>query len=148
MELILRDDVDKLGRRGDVVKVKDGYARNFLLPRGLGMPVTTANKAMIEKERKTHEARLAKEKAEFESLAARIGGLRFVAPRKVGENDVLYGSVTAGDIAEFLKSKGIEIDKRKVHLDEPIKHLGEHEVKVKLHPEVMASVRLLVTKEG
>jgi large subunit ribosomal protein L9 len=148
MELILRDDVDKLGRRGDVVKVKDGYARNFLLPRGLGMPVTAANKAMIEKERKTHEARLAKEKAEFESLAARIGGLRFVAPRKVGENDVLYGSVTAGDIAEFLKSKGIEIDKRKVHLDEPIKHLGEHEVKVKLHPEVMASVRLLVTKEG
>jgi len=148
MELILRDDVEKLGRRGDVVKVKDGYARNFLLPRGLGMPVTAANKAMIEKERKSHEARLAKEKAEFESLAARIGGLRFVAPRKVGENDVLYGSVTAGDIAEFLKSKGIEIDKRKVHLEEPIKHLGEHEVKVRLHPEVTASVRLLVTKEG
>ena len=148
MELILRDDVEKVGRRGDVVKVKDGYARNFLLPRGLGMPVTDANKAMIEKEKRAHEARLAKEKAEFESLAARIGGLRFVAPRKVGENDVLYGSVTAGDIAEFLKSKGIEIDKRKVHLDEPIKHLGEHEVKVRLHPEVLASVRLLVTKEG
>ena len=148
MELILRDDVEKLGRRGEDVKVKDGYARNFLLPRGLGMPVTAANKAMVEKERKAHEARLAKEKAEFEALAARISGLRFVAPRKVGENDVLYGSVTAGDIAEFLKSKGIEIDKRKVHLDEPIKHLGEHEVKVKLHPEVTASVRLLVTKEG
>jgi large subunit ribosomal protein L9 len=148
MELILRDDVEKLGRRGEVVKVKDGYARNFLLPRGLGMPVTAANKAMVEKEKKAHEARLAKEKAEFEALAARIGGLRFVAPRKVGENDVLYGSVTAGDIAEFLKSKGIEIDKRKVHLDEPIKHLGEHEVKVRLHPEVTASVRLLVTKEG
>jgi len=148
MELILRDDVDKLGRRGDVVKVKDGYARNFLLPRGLGMPVNAANKAMIDKEKKAHEARLAKEKAEFESLAARIGGLRFVAPRKVGENEVLYGSVTAGDIAEFLKAKGIEIDKRKVQLDEPIKHLGEHDVKVKLHPEVLASVRLLVTKEG
>jgi large subunit ribosomal protein L9 len=148
MELILRDDVEKVGRRGDVVKVKDGYARNFLLPRGLGMPVTAANKAMVEKEKKAHEARLAKEKAEFESLAARIGGLRFVAPRKVGENEVLYGSVTAGDIAEFLKAKGIEIDKRKVQLDEPIKHLGEHEVKVKLHPEVLASVRLLVTKEG
>jgi large subunit ribosomal protein L9 len=148
MELILRDDVEKLGRRGDVVKVKDGYARNFLLPRGLGMPVTAANKAMIEKERKAHEARLAKEKAEFESLAARIGGLRFVAPRKVGESDVLYGSVTSGDIAEFLRGKGIEIDKRKVLLEEPIKRLGEHEVKVKLHPEVLASVRLLVTKEG
>ena len=148
MELILRDDVEKLGRRGDVVKVKDGYARNFLLPRGLGMPVNAANKAMVEKEKKAHEARLAKEKVEFESLAARIGGLRFVAPRKVGENDVLYGSVTSGDIAEFLKAKGIEIDKRKVLLDEAIKTLGEHEVKVKLHPEVQASLKLLVTKEG
>jgi len=148
MELILRDDVDKVGRRGDIVKVKDGYARNFLLPRGLGMPVTVANKAMIEKEKKGHEARLAKEKSEFESLAARIGGLRFVAPRKVGENDILYGSVTAGDVADFLKAKGIEIDKRKVLLDEAIKHLGEHEVRIRLHPEVQASLRLLVTKEG
>jgi len=148
MELILRDDVDKVGRRGDIVKVKDGYARNFLLPRGLGMPVTAANKAMIEKEKKAHEARLAKEKAEFESLAGRIAGLRFVAPRKVGENEVLYGSVTGGDIADFLKAKGIEIDKRKVLLDEPVKHLGEHEVKIRLHPEVQASLKLLVTKEG
>ena len=148
MELILRDDVDKLGRRGDIVKVKDGFARNFLLPRGLGVPVTTANKAMIEKERKAQEARLAKEKSEFEALAARIGGLRFVAPRKVGENEVLYGSVTGGDIADFLKAKGIEIDKRKVLLDEPVKHLGEHEVKIRLHPEVQASLKLLVTKEG
>ncbi len=148
MELILREDVDKLGHRGDVVKVSDGYARNFLLPRGLGMAVTSANKAMIEKEKKAHVARLAKEKAEFEALAARIGGLRFVAPRKVGENDVLYGSVTAGDVADFLKSKGIEIDKRKVQLEEPVKQLGEHELKVKLHPEVSASLKLLVTKEG
>lgn len=148
MELILREDVEKLGRRGDVVKVADGYARNFLLPRGLGMAVTVANKAMIEKERKAHEARLAKEKAEFEALAARIAGLRFVAPRKVGENEVLYGSVTGADVAEFLKTKGIEIDKRRVLLDEPIKSLGEHEVKIRLHPEVQAPLRLLVTKEG
>ncbi len=148
MELILRDDVEKLGRRGQVVKVADGYARNFLLPRGLGMPVTAANKAMIDKEKKAYEARLAKEKAEFESLAARIAGLRFVAPRKVGENDMLYGSVTGGDVAEFLKAKGIEVDKRRVLLDEPIKQLGEHEVKVKLHPEVQATLKLLVTKEG
>jgi large subunit ribosomal protein L9 len=148
MELILREDVDKLGRRGEVVKVSDGYARNFLLPRGLGMEVNAANKAMIEKEKKAHTARLAKEKAEFESLAERIGGLRFVAPRKVGENDALYGSVTGGDVAEFLKSKGIEIDKRKVLIEEPVKQLGEHEVKVKLHPEVVASLKLLVTKEG
>jgi len=148
MELILREDVDKLGRRGEVVRVADGYARNFLLPRGLGMAVTVANKAMIEKERRAYEARLAKEKAEFESLAARIAGLRYVAPRKVGENEVLYGSVTAADVAEFLKSKGIDIDKRRVVLEEPVKTLGEHEVKVRLHPEVHASLKLLVTKEG
>jgi len=148
MELILRDDVDKLGRRGDIVKVKDGFARNFLLPRGLGMPVTAANKAMIEKEKKANLARLAKERAEFEQLAERIATLRFIAPRKVGENDVLYGSVTSGDVADFLKSKGIEIDKRKVLLDEPVKHLGEHELKIRLHPDVQASLKLLVTKEG
>jgi large subunit ribosomal protein L9 len=148
MEVILREDVEKLGRRGDVIKVAEGYGRNFLLPRGLAMPVTAANKAMIEKERRAHEARLAREKAEFESLASRIATLRYVAPRKVGENEVLYGSVTAGDIGDFFKSKGIEIDKRKVQLDEPIKRLGEHEVRVKLHPEVTAVLRLLVTKEG
>jgi large subunit ribosomal protein L9 len=148
MELILREDVDKLGRRGDVVKVAEGYGRNFLLPRRLAMAVNSANKAMIEKEKKANEARLAKEKAEFESLAARIAGLRFIAPRKVGENEQLYGSVTSGDVGEFLKSKGIEIDKRKVQLEEAIKQLGEHEVKIKLHPEVVASLKLLVTKEG
>jgi large subunit ribosomal protein L9 len=148
MELILREDVNKLGRRGQVVKVADGYGRNYLLPRGLAMSVNSSNKAMIVKEQKAHEARLAKEKAEFESLAARIGGLRFIAPRKVGENEQLYGSVTSGDVGEFLRAKGIDIDKRKVQLEEPIKHLGEHEVKIKLHPEVVASLKLLVTKEG
>ncbi len=148
MEIILRQDIDKLGRRGQVVKVAEGYGRNYLLPRGLAMAVNDANKAMIAKERKAHEARLAKEKAECQSLADRIGALRFVAPRKVGENDVLYGSVTSGDVAEYLRGKGIEIDKRKVLLDEPIKSLGEHEVRIKLHTEVQASLRLLVTKEG
>lgn len=148
MEVILREDVDKLGHRGDVVKVAEGYGRNFLLPRGLAMAVTDANKAMIARERKGFEAKAAKEKADFESLAQRIGALRFIAPRKVGEHDALYGSVTSGDIADFLKSKGIEIDKRKVQLEEPIKKLGDHEVKVKLHPEVLATVRVLVSKEG
>lgn len=148
MEVILREDVDKLGRRGEVVKVAEGYGRNFLLPRGLAMPVTADNKATIERERKAHEARAAKEKAEWESLATRINSIRFVAPRKVGENDVLYGSVTSGDIADFLKGKGIEIDKRKVQLEEPIKSLGDHEVKIKLHPEVVATIKVLVSKEG
>ena len=148
MEVILREDVDKLGRRGDVVKVAEGYGRNFLLPRGLALAVTVGNKAMIEKERKAAEVRAAKEKEEWEAVAGRINAVRFIAPRKVGENDVLYGSVTSGDIGEFLKNKGIEIDKRKVQLDEPIKHLGEHELKIKLHPEVVATLKLLVTKEG
>jgi large subunit ribosomal protein L9 len=148
VEVILRSDVDKLGRRGDVVKVAQGYGRNFLLPRGLAMPVNEGNKAMIAKERKANDARLAKEKAEWEAVAARIGSLRFVAPRKVGENDVLYGSVTSGDIAEFLEAKSVSIDKRKVLLDEPVKHLGEHEVRIKLHHDVTATLKLLVTKEG
>lgn len=148
MEVILREDVDKLGRRGEVVKVAEGYGRNFLLPRGLALAVNEANKAMIARERKSHEARMAKEKAEFQAVADRINGIRFVAPRKVGENDILYGSVTSGDIADFLKGKGVEIDKRKVQLEEPIKKLGEHEVQVKLHPEVSARLKVLVTKEG
>jgi large subunit ribosomal protein L9 len=148
MQVILRDDVEKLGRRGEIVKVAEGYGRNYLLPRGLALPVNQANRAMIDKERKAWDARMAKEKAECEDLAQRLAALRFVAPRKVGENDQLYGSVTAGDIAEFLKSKGVEVDKRKLQLEEPIKRLGEHEVKLKLHPEVVASLRVLVTKEG
>ena len=148
MEVILRQDVDKLGRRGEVVKVAEGYGRNYLLPRGLALQVTEANKAMIAKERKAHDLKLAKEKAEFEAVGERITSLRYIAPRKVGENDVLYGSVTSGDIADFLKNKGVEIDKRKVQLDDPIKKLGEHEVQIKLHPEVSARLRVLVTKEG
>ncbi|MCL4821156.1 MAG: 50S ribosomal protein L9 [Vicinamibacteria bacterium] len=148
MEVILRSDVEHLGRRGDVVKVASGYGRNYLLPQGLAMAVTDANKAMIAKEKKAWEAKLAKEKAECEALASRIQALRFVAPRKVGENDQLYGSVTSGDVADFLKAKGIEIDKRKVLLDEPVKKLGEGEIKIKLHPEVSATLKLLVTKEG
>jgi large subunit ribosomal protein L9 len=148
MEVILREDVEKLGRRGEVVKVAEGYGRNYLLPRGLALAVTEGNKAMIARERKAHEARAAREKAEFVSLAERLAGMRYVTPRKVGEHDMLYGSVTAGDVAEFLKGKGIEIDKRKIHLDEPIKRLGDYEVKIKLHPEVSAALKVLVTKEG
>lgn len=146
MELLLRQDVEKLGRRGEVVKVAIGYGRNYLLPRGLAMEVNAANKATIERERRLHEAKAAKEKAEFEGLAGRINTLRYVAPRRVGENNMLYGSVTSGDIAEFLAGKGIEIDKRKVQLDEPIKTLGEHEVKIRLHPEVVATMKLTVSK--
>ncbi len=148
MEVILREDVDKLGQRGDIVKVADGYGRNYLLPRGLAMAVTEANRARIAREKKVHQVRLAKEKADFQDLAERIQGLRYITPRKVGEHDLLYGSVTSADITEFLKGKGIEIDKRKVLLEEPIKRLGDHEVKIKLHQEVAATLRIMVTKEG
>jgi large subunit ribosomal protein L9 len=146
MEVILREDVESLGRRGEVVKVKSGYGRNFLLPQGLAMPVTEANRVLIARERKAYEARMAKEKVECEGLAERLGALRFIAPRKVGESDLLYGSVTSGDLAEFLAEKGIEIDKRKIQLDEPIKRLGDYEVKIKLHPEVVATVKVTVSK--
>src|SRR5262245_52432099 len=146
MELLLRHDVEKLGRRGEVVKVAGGYGRIYLLPHGLAMVVEAVEQAIIERERKSHEDKAAKEKAEFEGLAGRINTMRYVAPRRVGENNVLYGSVTSGDIAEYLASKGVEIDKRKIQLEEPIKALGEHEVKIKLHPEVVATLKLTVSK--
>jgi large subunit ribosomal protein L9 len=148
MEVILRQDVTHLGKRGDVVEVAVGYGRNYLLPKGLGLAVTAGNRAMIDKEKRSWEAKMAKEKAECQSLAERIGSLRFIAPRKVGEHDVLYGSVTTGDIGEFLKAKGIDVDKRRIQIDEPIKALGEREVAIKLHPEVVANLKVLVTKEG
>lgn len=148
MEVILREDVTNLGRRGDIVKVAEGYGRNFLLPREKAVAVNAANKAMVEKEKRAAVARAAKEKGDAEELATRIATLRFVAPRKVGENEQLYGSVTSGDVADFLKGKGIDLDKRKVQLEDPVKRLGDHEVKIKVHPEVVATLKVLVTKEG
>jgi large subunit ribosomal protein L9 len=146
MEVILREHVEKLGRRGDVVKVAAGYARNYLLPRKLALAVTDENRRQIERERKAGEVRDAAEKQGAEALAARLAELECVFSRRVGEHDALYGSVTSGDIAEFLAGKGIEIDKRKVQLEEPIKTLGEHEVKIRLHPEVGATLKLTVSK--
>jgi large subunit ribosomal protein L9 len=146
MEVILRQDVENIGHRGDIVKVAEGYGRNYLLPCGLAMTATATNKAKVAKERKEHEARLAVERVECEALAGRLAGLRYVAPRKVGESDLLYGSVTSADVAEFLAAKGIEIDKRKIQLDEPIKRLGEYEVKIRLHPEVVATLKITVSK--
>jgi large subunit ribosomal protein L9 len=148
VEVILREDVTNLGRRGDVVKVAEGYGRNFLLPREKAVAVNAANKAMVEKEKRAAVARAAQEKGDAEELATRIASLRFVAPRKVGENEQLYGSVTSGDVADFLKGKGIDLDKRKVQLEDAVKRLGDHEVKIKVHPEVVATLKVLVTKEG
>jgi large subunit ribosomal protein L9 len=146
MEVILREHVEHLGRRGDVVKVADGYARNYLLPQKLALPVTEGNRRRIEHERKIAEQRELAEKSAAEATAARLGEVVCEIARRVGENDALYGSVTAADIAESLKEKQFEVDRRRIHLDEPIKQLGEFTVPVRLHREVTAQVKVTVVK--
>jgi large subunit ribosomal protein L9 len=147
MEVILREHVDNLGRRGEVVKVAEGYARNFLLPRKLALPVTEANKRQIERERAKLDAKEAAEKQDAEALAQRMAALDLSVARRVGENETLYGSVTAADVAELLHKTGLEIDKRKVHLAEPLKQLGQFTVPVKIHRDVTAQVKVRVVKE-
>jgi large subunit ribosomal protein L9 len=144
MEVILREHVDNLGRRGDVVKVAAGYARNYLLPRKLALAVTDHNKRQIERERAAAEARELEEKAQAEAYAQRLTQTDIEIARRVGENDTLYGSVTAADIAQALHTKGFEIDKRKITLGEPIKALGELTIPVKVHRDVIAQVRVKV----
>jgi len=148
MEVILREHVDNLGRRGEIVKVADGYARNFLLPRKLALPATTGNKKHVERERKIMETREAEEKGQAEGLAARLAAIDISITRRVGDTDQLYGSVTASDIADFLKSKGFEVDRRKLILPEPIKAVGEHKVPLKLHRDVTVPLVVKVVKEG
>jgi large subunit ribosomal protein L9 len=147
MEVILREHVDNLGRRGDVVKVADGYARNYLLPRKLALTVTESNRRQIERERKLAEAREAEERQMSEALAARIAQVEIVIARRVGETDALYGSVTAADVAEGLAAKGLEIERRRLQLAEPIKQIGEFMVPVRLHRDVTAEVKVVVIKE-
>jgi large subunit ribosomal protein L9 len=144
MEVILREHVDNLGRRGDVVKVADGYARNFLLPRKLALPVTEENRKRIERERKVVEAREAEEKQAAEAVAARMTAVELSFERRVGENDTLYGSVTAADVSEALEAQGFPVDKRKVSLHDPLKSLGEFDVPVKIHRDVTAHVKVRV----
>ena len=148
MEVILREHVDNLGRRGEIVKVADGYARNFLLPRKLALPATAGNKKHVERERKIMEAREAEEKGQAEAIASRLNSIDISIARRVGETDQLYGSVTAVDIADYLKTKGFEIDRRKLILPEPIKTVGEHNVPLKLHREVTVPLVVKVVKEG
>ena len=148
MEVILRDHVEKLGKRGEIVKVSDGYARNYLLPRKLALPATAGNKKHVERERKIMETREAEEKSQAEAVVSRLSTIDITIARRVGETEQLYGSVTASDIAEFLKTKGFEIDRRKLILPEPIKTLGEHDVPLKLHREVTAPLKVKVVREG
>src|SRR5512137_754762 len=124
MEVILRDHVENLGRRGDVVKVADGYARNYLLPRKLALPVTPGNLKVVERQRKIADAAEAAERAGAEAIAVRLTHAECVMARRVGEHQTLYGSVTAADIADELAVKGFEIDKRRIQLAEPLKHVG------------------------
>ena len=148
MEVILREHVDNLGRRGEVVKVADGYARNYLLPRKLALLATDGNKKQIERERGKFEAKEADEKRTAEAIAERMANVEVVISRKVGETEALYGSVTSADIAQALAAKGFEIDRRKLQLAEPIKKLSELDVPVKLHREVTTTIKVKVVAEG
>jgi large subunit ribosomal protein L9 len=144
IEVILREHVENLGRRGEIVKVADGYARNYLLPRKLALRVTTGNKRQIERERAKADAREAEEVQIAQALAARIGAMEVSITRRVGEQDALYGSVTASDIAEALAASEIHVDRRKIQLAEPIKVVGEHIVTIRLHREVSADLKVKV----
>ncbi len=147
MEVILKEDVANLGHRGDVVKVADGYGRNFLLPRKLALQATLVNKAVIEQMKSAAARRSATEKIQAEELLTKLEPLVLAFTRKSGENGHLFGSVTSGDIAAELEAKGFEIDRRKIVLSEPLKALGNFEVAVKLHREVTAQLKVKVLGE-
>ncbi len=145
MEVILKEDVNKLGHRGDVVKVADGYGRNYLLPGKLAIEATAANKVVIEQMKASAVRKTAKEKIAAEAQATEISAVELTFERKVGENDQLFGSVTSSDIAQALEQKGYTIDRRKISLEEPLRSLGEYHVPVKLHRDVTAHVKVTVT---
>ena len=147
MEVILREDVQSLGKAGDLVRVKPGYARNFLLPKGLAYEATEGNKKRIAAEGRALQARHATERAEAEQLASRLGGMAIPLTAKAGEGERLFGSITSQDIADAVTAKGFDLDKRKIELEHPIKTLGTHMVPVRLHADVHAEVAVTVTAE-
>jgi large subunit ribosomal protein L9 len=147
MEVILKEDVNKLGNRGDVVKVADGYGRNFLLPQKLAMEATAANKVVIEQMKQSAVRQSAREKSEAELLVKQLNQVELLFQRKVGENEHLFGSVTSSEIAHQLEQKGFNIDRRKLQLEEPLRQLGEFHVPVKLHREVTAHIKVTVKAE-
>ncbi len=147
MEVILREEVEHLGARGDVVKVAPGSARNFLLPKRLAVPATDANKKIVEQERQAHLRKEAKLVGEAQDLGKMLGTVTVTIARKAGENDQLFGSVTAADISDALTAQHYNVERRKIHLDEPIRTLGEHKVQVRLHREVTTEITVNVTRE-
>jgi large subunit ribosomal protein L9 len=148
MQIILQEDVEKLGTRGQVVEVKEGYARNFLLPRKLALEASAGNMKRLEKMRAVFAKKEAVEKGDAQKLAELLAGVSLELTRKAGETDQLFGSVTSADLSEALAAQGFTVDKRKIALAEPIKVIGEYEVPLKLHREVSATVKLTVKKEG
>jgi large subunit ribosomal protein L9 len=147
MEVILREDIEKVGSRGEVVKVAPGYARNFLLPKKLAVEATGANKKIVEQERQSHLRKEAKHKSEAEDLSKLLTGVSVTIAQKAGENDQLFGSVTSKDVGDALAAKNFTIDRRKIQMDDPIKQLGEYKVPVRLHKDVTAEVTVVVVKE-
>lgn len=147
MEVILKEDVNKLGARGDVVKVAEGYGRNYLLPRKLAIEASRGNKAVIEQMKAASLRRSAKEKSQAEELAKQFDGVTLAFQRRSGENDQLFGSVTSGDIADALEKKSFNVDRRKVQLHEPLKSLGEFTIPIKLHKDVTTHVKVVIEKE-
>jgi large subunit ribosomal protein L9 len=148
MEVILRQHVDNLGRRGEIVKVADGYARNYLLPRKMALLATAGNKKVIEREKVKFDAKEAEEQGVAQAVADRLANVEIEIARRVGETDALFGSVTNADIAESLAAKGFDIDRRKIQLHEPIKKLGEYTMPLKLHRDVVVSLKVKVSAEG
>jgi large subunit ribosomal protein L9 len=148
MEVILKEDIAKLGSRGDVVKVAEGYGRNYLLPRKLAIQANAGNKAVIEQMKSASLRRSAKEKTQAEELAKQFDGVALSFERRSGENDQLFGSVTSGDIVDALAKKGFNLDRRKVQLHEPLKTVGEFAIPVKLHKDVTAHLKVVIEKEA
>src|SRR3974390_2871901 len=148
MEVILKEDVAKLGSRGDVIKVAEGYGRNYLLPKKLAIEATTANRAVIEQMKAAAVRRVAREKGDAEKLAQLLAGVALSFPRQPGKPDQLFGSVTSADIARELEHKSFNIDRRKIHLDEPLKHIGEFSVPIRLHKDVTVRGRGVISKDA
>jgi len=148
IEVILKQEVEHLGERGDIVKVAPGYARNYLLPRKLALAVTAGNKKQIEFEKKAAAAKASEERAVAQALATRFAQVELTILRKVGESGQLYGSVTSADIAEALGAQGFEVDKRRIQLRDPIKEIGESQVPVRLHRDVTAQITVVVAAEN
>lgn len=148
MEVILREDVEKVGSRGAVVKVADGYARNFLLPNRLAVAATESNRKIVDQEREAYLRREAKVQADAQGLAQLMANISLKFRHRVGENDQLFGSVTAKDIADALEAQKFHIERRRVQLDEPIRTLGEHEVTIRLHRDVTVPIKVIVEAEA